>query len=108
MHVRTHVLPGPKQVWRLVSKLEVQRSTASRMQVLRSVRAARTHRAGSAAPASPRSASVAASAITTRDCAAGGHGHDLPIDQSTFVSSFALMVTFSVFLPSSPCQISTS
>src|SRR5262249_54990769 len=35
-------------------------------------------------------------------------GQDLVIDQSTLVSSFGLMVTFSVFLPSSPCHTSTS
>src|SRR5262249_12921835 len=43
------------------------------------------------------------------DGAAHGHGQDdLPIDQLTLVSSLGLMVTFSVFLPSSPCQTSTS
>ena len=78
------------------------------MQVLRSVRAVAhaprgVGRAGLAAQRERRG---------ERDhdagCAAGGHGHDLPIAQSTLVSSFALIVTFSVFLPSSPCQISTS
>src|SRR5262249_9138160 len=43
------------------------------------------------------------------DGAARGHGQDdLPIDQVTLVSSLGLIVTFSVFLPSSPCQTSTS
>ena len=40
--------------------------------------------------------------------AAKPHDQDLLIDQSTLVSSFGLMLTFSVFLPSSLCQTSTS
>src|SRR5262249_54026363 len=42
------------------------------------------------------------------DGQARAHDQDLPIDQSTLVSSLGLIVTFSVFFPSSPCQTSTS